>query len=114
MSIAEWLQVIGWIFTTIVALVGAYPVVMRLRSQNNKDSVDALKVALEMVGQDVTEQLELRKTVQHLQEIMEKRRYKISVIFKLGEKPIIEEASIEMYEIPNPNTSTYTTTPSST
>lgn len=113
MSIETWIQVIGWIFTTVVAGIGAYPVVMRLRSQNNKDNVDALKVALEMVGMDVSEQLELRQTVQHLQEIVEKRRYKISVIFKLGEKPVIEEASIEMYEIPNPHTSTYTTTPTS-
>lgn len=99
MEITDWMVVAGWVVTTVIALIGAYPVIMRLKAQNNKDSIDTLKVALELAGMDVSEQLELKKNVQHLTEIMEKRRYKISVVFKLGEKPVIEEASIEMYEL---------------
>lgn len=58
-----------------------------------------MKVALEIAGIDATEQLELKKKVHILEEILEKKRYRITVVFKLGERPTIEEASIDSYEI---------------
>lgn len=79
--------------------MGAWPLLKRVPSQNNKDNMDAMKVALEIAGMDAEEQLELKKEVKNLKEMLEKRRYKISVIFKLGDTPIVEEASIESYEI---------------
>ena len=80
--------------------MGAWPLIRRVKSQNIKDSIDATKIALEIAGIDASEQLELKKEVKHLKEILEKRRYKISVIFRLGESPVVEEASIESFEIP--------------
>lgn len=80
-------------------LAGIYPLWKRVKSQNSKDNVDALKVALEIAGIDANEHLAMKREVMELKDILEKRRYKISVIFKLGEKPIIEEAAIESYEI---------------
>lgn len=91
--------IIVQVIIAVGTLAGAWPLIKRVKSQNTKDNMDAIKVALEIAGIDANEQLELKKKVHVLEEILEKRRYKISVVFKLGEKPVIEEATIESYEI---------------
>lgn len=98
-ELKEWLPLIVQLILAIATLAGAWPLIKRVKPQNNKDNMDAMKVALEIAGIDANEQLELKKKVHNLEEILEKRRYKISVVFKLGEKPIVEEATIESYEI---------------
>ena len=99
MTLSEWLPLAIQAILAIATLVGAWPLLRRITPQNNKDNMDAMKVALEIAGIDAGEQLELKKKVHVLEEILERRRYKISVIFRLGEKPVVEEASIESYEI---------------
>ena len=99
MTLSEWLPLAIQAILAIATLVGAWPLLRRITPQNNKDNMDAMKVALEIAGIDAGEQLELKKKVHVLEEIFERRRYKISVIFRLGEKPVVEEASIESYEI---------------
>lgn len=99
MDSKDWAYLVGQIIVGLIALIGALPVLRRAKSQNQKDNMDAVKVALEIAGIDAGEQLELRKTVKRLTEMLEKRRYKIAVVFKLGENPNIEEATIESYEI---------------
>ncbi len=95
----EWIPLVIQSILAIGTLVGAWPLLKRVVPQNNKDNMDAMKVALEIAGIDATEQLELKKKVHVLEEILEKRRYKISVVFRLGDKPVVEEASIESYEV---------------
>lgn len=95
----EWIPLVIQAILALGTLVGAWPLLRRITPQNNKDNMDAMKVALEIAGIDAGEQLELKKKVHVLEEILERRRYKISVIFRLGEKPVVEEASIESYEI---------------
>ena len=99
MTLSEWLPLAIQAILAIATLVGAWPLLRRITPQNNKDNMDAMKVALEIAGIDAGEQLELKKKVHVFEEILERRRYKISVIFRLGEKPVVEEASIESYEI---------------
>lgn len=95
----EWILLVIQAVLAGGTLLGAWPLLKRVRYQNNKDSVDAMKVALEIAGIDASEQLELKKKVHQLEEILEKKRYRITVVFKLGERPTIEEASIDSYEI---------------
>ena len=99
MEIKDWLGIVVQIVIAIATLLGVWPLLKRVPSQNAKDNMDAVKVALEIAGIDAEEQLELRREVKKLQDILEKRRYKISVVFRLGENPTVEEASIESYEI---------------
>lgn len=99
METSDWLPLIIQAIIAVATIVGAWPALKRFKFQNSKDSMDAVKVALEIAGIDAGEQLELRKKVAALEEILEKRRYKITVVFKLGEKPSVEETSIESYEI---------------
>lgn len=99
MELKEWILLVIQAILALGTLVGAWPLLRRITPQNNKDNMDAMKVALEIAGIDAGEQLELKKKVHVLEEILERRRYKISVIFRLGEKPVVEEASIESYEI---------------
>lgn len=100
----DWNRILvigGWVVTTLIALIGAWPVLRRTKAQNTKDTVDALKVAMELVGMDAEEQLNLKNEVRDVKEkmkIMDGRKYKITVIFTLGEKPAVEEASIETYD----------------
>ncbi len=98
----DWIPLLVQTLLAIGTLAGAWPLLKRVRYQNNKDSVDAMKVALEIAGIDATEQLELKKKVHVLEEILEKKRYRITVVFKLGERPTIEEASIDSFEIEHP------------
>lgn len=99
MELKDWLGILAQVVIALGTLLGVYPIWKRVKSQNTKDNVDALKVALEIAGIDANEHLAMKKEVRELKDILEKRRYKISVVFKLGEKPIIEEAAIESYEI---------------
>ena len=99
MEIKDWLGIVVQVVIAIATLVGAWPLLKRVPSQNAKDNMDAVKVALEIAGIDAEEQLELKREVKKLQDMLEKRRYKISVVFRLGETPIVEEASIESYEV---------------
>lgn len=98
MESREWIPLVIQAIIAIGTFVGAWPLIRRVSSQNKKDDVDALKVALEIAGVNAEEQLELVKEVRELKEFREaweNSRYRISVVFKLGESPIIEQATIE-------------------
>lgn len=99
MDILDWLGILVQVIIAGATIAGAWPLIKRVRSQNNKDNMDATRIALEIAGMDASEQLELKKEVKHLKDLLERRRYKISVVFRLGEKPVVEEAAIETYEI---------------
>lgn len=99
MELKEWLPLVIQFIIALGTLAGAWPLIKRVKFQNSKDNVDAVKVALEIAGIDASEQLQLKKEVHELREILEKRHYKVSIIFKSGEHPSIEEATIESYEI---------------
>lgn len=99
MELKDWLPLVIQLFIAIGTLAGAWPLIRRVKSQNNKDNMDAVKVALEIAGIDANEQLQLKKEVHELKDILEKRHYKVSIVFKIGEHPSIEEATIESYEI---------------
>jgi len=99
MELKDWLPLLVQVIIALGTLAGAWPLIKRVKSQNTRDNMDAVKVALEIAGIDANEQLELKKEVKELKEILEKRRYKVSIVFRLGEKPAIEEAQIESYEV---------------
>ena len=96
MELKDWLPPVIQFIIALGTLVGAWPLIKRVNAQNQKDNVDALKVAMDLAGMDVMEQLELRKEVKHLKDVLEQgKRYKVCVIFRVGEKPIIEESILE-------------------
>jgi HAMP domain-containing protein len=95
----DWAGIIVQAIIAISTLVAAWPLIKRARSQNNRDDVEATKVALELAGIGADEQLKLKKEVGRLTKMLEKQRYRISVTFRLGERPHIEEATIESYEV---------------
>lgn len=99
MEIKDYLFLIGLIISIVLGVIAIIPQLKRTSSQNKKDDVDSLKIALELAGIDAKEQLELRKKVKHLEDILSNSQYKVTVIFSLGDKSKVESASIEMISI---------------
>lgn len=69
-------------------------------SETRKTDLDSVRAAMELVGLDVQEQLDLKKKVKHLTDILENSKYQVDVhniiVFTLGDDaPIIESAKIE-------------------
>ncbi len=98
MDVKDWLYLVGLLISLIVGAIGAYPAIWSVKSATRKTDVDAVKVALEIAGIDAKEQLELKQTVQHLKDIIEKRRYRVRVDFRLGDKPTIDSATIDVID----------------
>lgn len=99
LDVKDWLYIIGILASLVMSAISAFPALSGMKYKNQKDNIDAVKVALQIAGMDATDQLELKQKVQHLQELLEKKRYTIAVKFRLGENPIIEEATIEASDI---------------
>ena len=67
----------------------------RAPSQNMRDDMETARIALEISETSTTKQLELAKRIHKLEKILEGRYYKVTVIFSLGEKPTVNQATIE-------------------
>jgi len=86
------------ILIAVGTLIKILPELRRVDARNKRDELDATKIALEIAGMDANEQLELKQEIAHLKNLMERKRYKITVTFRLGDRPFIEETSIESYD----------------
>jgi hypothetical protein len=95
----ETLSVVGIVMSSVVALLGAYFVYKiqrgRLGSQNRKDDMDAASAALEIARRAAATNLALETEVRELKRVLNAQNYRVTVVFRLGEKPSIEKATIE-------------------
>ena len=78
-----------------VALIGAWALLRRVKSQNRKDDVDAAREALQMVSDTVTKFKDLQDRVALLEGILNSGKYQVTLVARLGELPEIKSATIE-------------------
>jgi hypothetical protein len=82
----EWIAFIGAVVCALIAGGWGYinnrmiqkNISERVPAQNDKDRVEALKMAMEMAGMDLEEQLLLKKSVKDLEDIVKNTRIKIT------------------------------------
>lgn len=88
----------------LASLIGSWFVfrvqIRRIPSQNALDDVGTAKIALEISETTTRQNLELRKEIESLKDILKNKHYRVEVVFSLGEKPNIEKASIEALKKP--------------
>lgn len=95
----EVITIIGIVISGSVSFLAAYLVYRvnyrRMGSQNRKDDMDAATTALEIAEKATQRQLSLESEVHELKRMLNAQNYRVTVVFRLGEKPVIEKATIE-------------------
>ena len=85
-----------YIFTSaLVALIGAWALLKRVRSQNMKDDIGTAAEAMKMAGEAIKQNHELSTRIQLLESIMNSGKYQLTLVARLGETPEIKSAIIE-------------------
>lgn len=103
MDTKDWLFLAGLLVSIVTSAVAVSPQLRRVPAQNKKDQLDSVKIALEMAGMDIKEQLDLKKKVKKLEErldILTNSRYELIIVFSPGETPKVERASIRLLDHP--------------
>jgi hypothetical protein len=63
--------------------------------------MDAAGAALELAKKATQRNLSLESEVHELKRMLNAQNYRVTVVFRLGEKPVIEKATIETVSLQN-------------
>ena len=91
----NWMGIAGFIISIIVGVIAIYPQLRRVGTQNKKDQIEALKVAMELAGMSLEEQLELRKEVKMLKDMLQENGYELRIEFYPANLPHTEKATVK-------------------
>ncbi len=81
--------------SALVALIGAWALLKRVRSQNMKDDIGVAQEAMKMAADSVSQIKMLSDRINMLEGILNNGKYQVTLIARLGELPEIKTAKIE-------------------
>lgn len=102
----EYLSLLTIILSGLVTLLvnkwAQKNVAARIPFQNDKDKIDALKAAFDLVGMDFNEQLAMKKELKELREIVSNTQIQITTVSTVsldGENPSAQIVKIESVRV---------------